>query len=51
MLGTVERAIENAEQRNNSFFLNLLDKQHTRLKTMFDRYIVSFLLSSSHSTA
>ncbi|KAJ2932691.1 hypothetical protein H1R20_g4427, partial [Candolleomyces eurysporus] len=43
MLGTVERAIENAEQRNSPFFLNLLDKQHTRLKAMFDRYIAEQL--------
>ncbi|KAF6766570.1 exocyst protein [Ephemerocybe angulata] len=43
IIGTIERAIENAEQKNNPFFVNLLDKQHTRLKSMFDRHIAEQL--------
>ncbi|TEB38979.1 exocyst protein [Coprinellus micaceus] len=43
IIGTIERAIGDAEKKNNPFFLNLLDKQHTRLKSMFDRYIAGQL--------
>ncbi|KAJ3511244.1 hypothetical protein NMY22_g15712 [Coprinellus aureogranulatus] len=43
IIGAIERAIENAEKKNNPFFLNLLEKQHTRLKSMFDRYIAEQL--------
>ncbi|TDL28196.1 hypothetical protein BD410DRAFT_350073 [Rickenella mellea] len=39
ILACVERAIADAEDRGNSFFVKLLDKQHQRLKALFDRHV------------
>lgn len=39
ILVIVERYLTSAEQRNTSFFLTLLDKQQTRLRTAYERHI------------
>ncbi|KAF9015545.1 exocyst complex component, sec3 subunit [Cyathus striatus] len=39
MIATLERFQAEAEERNNEFFLNVLGKQHLRLKATFDRHI------------
>jgi len=43
---TIERAIASADKKSPAFFITLLEKQHTRLKTMLDRHIVSWFLAS-----
>lgn len=37
----LERFLADAEERGNSFLHNVLEKQHTRLKALFDRRVVS----------
>lgn len=39
----LERFLADADERGNTFFLQILDKQHLRLKGAFDRHIVSEL--------
>lgn len=46
ILATLERFLVDAEERNNQFLLNTLGKQHTRLKGVFDRHIVSLAFST-----
>ena len=41
VIASVERAIADAEERGNVFFSNILEKQHQRLKSIFDRHVVS----------
>jgi hypothetical protein len=36
-----ERFLADADERNNTFFLQLLEKHHARLKGSFDRHVVS----------
>jgi hypothetical protein len=36
-----ERFLADADERNNAFFLQLLEKHHARLKGSFDRHVVS----------
>ena len=36
-----ERFLVDAEEKGNPFVLSLLEKQHFRLKLVFDRHIVS----------
>ena len=43
MLAAVERFAVDAEERNNQYFQQLLSKQHTRLKSIFDRHVVSII--------
>ncbi|KAM6498447.1 Exocyst complex component Sec3 domain containing protein [Amanita muscaria] len=43
MLAAVERFAVDAEERNNQYFQQLLSKQHTRLKSIFDRHVVDQL--------
>lgn len=40
ILASVERAIADAEERANNFFAGVLDKQHQRLRAVFDRHVV-----------
>lgn len=50
IIAALERFLVDADERGNAFLVNLLEKQHTRLKTLFDRHIVSiayFLTASS----
>lgn len=37
---SIERFLGDADERGNQFLLNLLGKQHIRLKGIFDRHIV-----------
>ena len=39
----LERFLAEADERGNNFFLQILEKQHLRLKGAFDRHIVSEL--------
>ena len=36
----LERYLADAEERGNAFFLNVLEKQHVRLKGLFERRVV-----------
>ncbi|KAH8119946.1 exocyst complex component Sec3-domain-containing protein [Phellopilus nigrolimitatus] len=38
-IAAIERAIADAEARENPFFAGVLDKQHQRLKGIFDRHV------------
>jgi hypothetical protein len=40
-MAALERFLADAEERGKIFFINLLDKQHTRLKGLFERHVVS----------
>ncbi|OCB87846.1 hypothetical protein A7U60_g4980 [Sanghuangporus baumii] len=39
VLASLERAIAEAENRGNTFFAGVLDKQHQRLRLIFDRHV------------
>ncbi|TFK56552.1 hypothetical protein OE88DRAFT_1649908 [Heliocybe sulcata] len=39
IIASLERFQAEAEERGNAFLLNLLEKQHTRLKGLFDRHV------------
>ncbi|KAG0704350.1 exocyst complex component Sec3-domain-containing protein [Suillus ampliporus] len=39
VLVCMERFVADADERDNAFFLQMLEKQHTRLKGSFDRHI------------
>jgi len=41
----LERFLLEAEEKGNPFVINLLEKQHSRLKIVFDRHIVRSLFS------
>lgn len=47
----LERYMVEAEERGNPFIINLLEKQHSRLRLVFDRHVVSnylfFVLATS----
>ncbi|GJE97072.1 exocyst complex component Sec3-domain-containing protein [Phanerochaete sordida] len=43
MIVCVERFLTEAEERGNAFFLGLLEKQHVRLKGLFERQVADFL--------
>ena len=40
MIVCLERFLTEAEERGNAFFMNLLEKQHIRLKGLFERRVV-----------
>jgi hypothetical protein len=40
VIACLERFLVDAEERGNQFILNLLGKQHARLKGSFDRHVV-----------
>ena len=42
ILVSFERFLVDAEEKGNAFVLSLLEKQHFRLKLIFDRHIVSW---------
>lgn len=44
MIVCLERYLADAEERGNAFFLNLLEKQHTRLKGLFERHVVGLFV-------
>ncbi|KAI0322704.1 exocyst complex component Sec3-domain-containing protein [Amylostereum chailletii] len=37
----LERFLSEADERGTAFFINLLDKQHTRLKALFERHVAT----------
>ncbi|KAF8273874.1 exocyst complex component Sec3-domain-containing protein [Lactarius quietus] len=39
VLATLERFLADADERGKAFLINFLDKQHTRLKGLFERHI------------
>jgi hypothetical protein len=41
---SLERFLMDAEEKGNPFVLSFLEKQHFRLKLVFDRHIVSWWL-------
>jgi exocyst complex component 1 len=41
ILVSLERFLIDAEEKGNPFVVGLLEKQHSRLKLVFDRHIVS----------
>lgn len=47
IMATLERFLADAEERGKAFFINFLDKQHTRLKGLFERHVVSDSVSMS----
>jgi hypothetical protein len=49
MVATIERFFVDADERGNSCLLNLLEKQQSRLKALFDRHVVCSLCSHSSS--
>lgn len=40
VMGCLEHFIANADERENAFFLQMLEKHHARLKGSFDRHVV-----------
>ncbi len=40
MVVCLERFLNDAEERGNAFFIGLLEKQHARLKGLFERRVV-----------
>lgn len=46
LLGCLERFLADADERGNAFLMNVLEKQHMRLKGLFDRHVVSFSSNS-----
>ena len=40
MIACVERFLTDAEERGNAFFLEVLEKQHTRMKGIYERRVV-----------
>jgi hypothetical protein len=46
VLAALELFMSRADERENEFLLKLLEKHHARLKTQFDRYVVSILMLS-----
>ena len=51
VMAYLERYMVEAEERGNPFIINLLEKQHSRLRLVFDRHVVSnylfFVLATS----
>lgn len=41
IMATLERFLADADERGTAFLINFLDKQHTRLKGLFERHVVS----------
>ncbi|KAI0305016.1 exocyst complex component Sec3-domain-containing protein [Russula brevipes] len=39
IMATLERFLADADERGKTFFINFLDKQHTRLKGLFERHV------------
>ena len=40
ILTTLERFLADADERGKAFLINFLDKQHARLKGLFERHVV-----------
>lgn len=40
MIVSLEKFLTDAEERGNDFFLGLLEKQHVRMKALFERRVV-----------
>ena len=40
MIAALEKFLSEAEERGTTFFLNLLEKQHVRLKGIYERHVV-----------
>lgn len=41
VIACLERFLADADERGNTSFLQILEKQHMRLKGAFDRHVVS----------
>ena len=48
VIACLERFLADADERGSTFFLQILEKQHLRLKGAFDRHIVSELARDGH---
>ena len=46
VMAYLERYMVEAEERGNPFIINLLEKQHSRLRLVFDRHVVSNFIFS-----
>ena len=44
MLASLEKFQTEAEERGNAFLLSVLEKQHMRLKALFERRVVSIMI-------
>ena len=44
MIACVEKFLTDAEERGNAFFLEVLEKQHTRMKGIYERRVVRDLI-------
>lgn len=44
IIASLEKVLVDAEERGNPFLLGMLEKQHIRLRGLFDRIIVSFFV-------
>lgn len=40
MIACVEKFLADAEERGNTFFLEVLEKQHSRMKGLYERRVV-----------
>lgn len=47
MIACLEKFLTEAEERGNTFFLGLLEKQHVRMKGLFERNVVCHHVVSS----
>lgn len=47
MLASLEKFQSEAEERGNTFLLSALEKQHMRLKALFERRVVRLVSTSS----
>jgi len=50
ILAFLERFMVEAEEKGNPFVMNLLEKQHSRLKIVFDRHVVGTISPSPRDT-
>lgn len=46
ILAVLDRFLSEADERGNTFVMNFLEKQQTRLKALFDRHVVSIFSAS-----
>lgn len=44
LIACLERFLADADDRGNNFLVGLLEKQHTRLKGLLDRHVVSGII-------
>lgn len=47
LLASLERSVTDAEVKGNVFFVTIAEKQHQRLKSVLERFIVRNVVASS----